>query len=251
MRINLKHVFVLVTFSCILVSICSSFVNREKRIEKAIILLGDANENRLNPTKTSRAFRYLREIGVNETKMALHRMESDSGIRVHLRRSLNFLFELPSGIGNINYDVVHSNVVYSNVVYSNGLLFQGAQELYPFEGYSPWSSGNLKFSEYTFLPSNDLLDACNNATVELKKREAYFETGDCFSDHYVDIQLMKSIEHLLPDGMVAPSRAHDARAGREFLESASVVWDDESGRYELQTEKKGLRSKASTAQSGK
>ena len=182
-------------------------------------------------------------------------MESDGGIRVHLRRSLNFLFELPSGIGNINYDVVHSNVVYSNVVYSNGLLFQGAQELYPFEGYSPWSSGNLKFSEYTFLPSNDLLDACNNATVELKKREAYFETGDCLSDLEVDIQLMKSIEHLLPDGMIAPYpgyyNAHNLRPAREFLESASVVWDNESGRYELQTEKKGLRSKASTAQSGK
>lgn len=94
MRINLKHLFVLIASSCTALAIYSSFVNREKRIAKAIILLEDVNANSMNPTKTSRAFRYLRRIGVKETKMAINRMDSDGRILLHLKRSLTFLFEL-------------------------------------------------------------------------------------------------------------------------------------------------------------
>jgi hypothetical protein len=197
----------------------SSFVEREKRIKTAIQLLQDAGTNSYDPSATSRAFRYLRHIGISETKAAFRRLDEAGSIDPNLSRKLPFLLSSSDGTFSRSKDLV----------YSDGLLFDGLQIRHRFSiPYSKLASTDLRFSELTFAAPNDLPKVCEFAITEFNRRASDLQGGDGQFDLYIYFQAGQMIDHLLPNGIVGFGETEV----KPFLDSHSLQWNDVTQQYD-------------------
>ena len=220
MKFHLGKLLMIVALCCVALACYSAIMEREKRLQTAVQLLQSAEENYLNPSTTSLAFRYLRSIGISETEATLRRLDETGSIRGNLSRKLPFLFSNFPGVESQSADIV----------YSNGLLFDGFQERHRFAMQSRTLQNiDLKFSDLTFVPDDDLSGTCKFAIGEFEKRRAELPGGDGCFELYVYAQAGKMLGDLLP---ISSENRVPAHTVPQFLESHSLRWNDLTQRYD-------------------
>ena len=220
MRFRLRVLFFVIALCCIALAFYSSFVEREKRLQTAIQLLQDAEANSFDPSATSRAFRYLRNIGISETKAALRRLDETGSIDPNLSRKFPFLLSSSDGA------LIRSK----DLVYADGLLFDGLQIRHRYSiSYSKLASLDLKFSELTFAAPDDLSQACEFAITEFNKRVSDLPGGDGQFALYVYFQAGQMIDHLLPKNGIVGFGETEVKP---FLDSQSLQWNDAKQQYD-------------------
>ena len=185
------------------------------------------------PVETSNAFRYLRKIGIQETKLALNQFDStahssvDEFVRkeVFLHDNLPFLFE-PVDCLRPSHAMTYSR----GIVFNCNLNGHRDYEI----NVSKIVDANLAFTTRTFIPDNDLWRACKQAISQFQSQldetnsdpaaRNLTEIEDV--EYWVFFWLSASVRHL------RPGYEHTVVL-KEFLQENDFEWNWKNERYEL------------------
>ena len=215
-------------------------IDRQSRIETASEKLVTACTSG-DSVSTSNAFRYLRKIGIHESRLALKHFDSTfmfeertrmdfSNYQFFMRENLPFLFEPVDGLP------LRSKFM----TYSKGLIFgchQNGHKNFEEIDLSKIADQNLKFSDLTFIPDDDLWGACEQAISQFQEQLMEtslpslpsVEKGSTpiqYIEYWLYYYVTRSVRNLRPgeEFYVVP---------KEFLQNNTFEWDEQNERYEF------------------
>ena len=170
MKFSTRSLFCAVALAACVAFLAKQKLDHDERIRAGVEKLQFAAANEHNPLATSDAFRFLKSIGIDETKLVFQQLmdrTNPSLTNTFLYYRLPFLFEECDGLPQKQ----------QTVTYCGGLLFVKFQNgLQPAMDVRQIDFDNLTFSKLSFTPNRDLATTLESAMVQLTQQSSGHNT---------------------------------------------------------------------------
>ena len=222
MKYGLRSVMLLVLVFAVIFAWIQRQREREALIELAVKEMRLAEESHRNPVKTSVALCSLKKLGTSDAEVALRRFRANAANRssVFVSDKLPFLFKPESG----------GPARKTCLFYCNGLVFDNSPSgLRECCKLSEFDFDAIKFDQGDFVPTDNLLEACEIAIDHFCNGKDLEEWDRTMIELSIYGQAHHAVEHLYP---TEPNRCRIDEL-LKFLGETQLRWDSKSGEYQI------------------